>query len=276
MPSETPVNNLLTFDVEDWHDAFAMYYPPGQAPSGASRLAIGVDVILAALDEHGVRATFFVLGCTAQSAPGVVRRIAAAGHEIGTHGWSHVPIYRQARATFRAELDRSRALLQDLTGQAVRGHRAALFSITARTLWALDELAAAGMAYDSSIFPIYNYRYGMPRAARFPHALAPLPLWEYPISTLALGPLNWPFSGGFYARLWPYGWIRAAIRRLNRAGCPAVAYFHPWEFDPGHPRLGAPLPWLARATHYHRLGSTRATLHALLRDCAWGPIACAA
>ena len=157
------MRNVLTFDVEDWYQGLDVAHAAWT--EFERRLSVGLEFILERLSGAGVRATFFVLGITAREQPQWVRRIAEQGHEIGTHGWSHTPIYRQSREQFRAELCRSLALLQDLTGRRVCGHRAAFFSITRQTRWALDDLAEHDVQYDSSIFPVYNYRYGMPRGS---------------------------------------------------------------------------------------------------------------
>lgn len=263
------MRNLLTFDVEDWFQGLEL--APARWREFAPRLEIGLTVILELLAQHDVRATFFVLGVVAQEQPALVARIAGAGHEIATHGWDHTPIYRQTPARFSADLEHSLAALAAVTGQPVRGHRAPFFSLTAATPWAPELLAAAGIAYDSSVFPVHNHRYGIPGSPRFAHWLAP-GLREYPLSTLRVGGLNIPFSGGFYARFWPYALVRAGIRTLNRQGQPAIVYFHPWEFDPDHPVLRGDARWLARRTHYHRLGCTRGVLAALLRDFSWGPL----
>ncbi len=219
-----------------------------------------------------MRATFFVLGAAAAQCPEWVRRIAGAGHEIGTHGWSHMPLYRQSRADFAGELRRAVGQLQDLTGRPVHGHRAALFSVTAQTPWAFDVLCEAGLCYDSSVFPVHNYRYGIPSAPRFPHRMSG-GLWELPVTTVRAARLNVPVGGGFYARFWPGALLRWAVARLNRQGRPAVFYFHPWEFDPAQPRLRAGARRLALATHYYRLGGTRATLRRLLDAFEWGAAA---
>jgi polysaccharide deacetylase family protein (PEP-CTERM system associated) len=261
------IENILTFDVEDWYQGLDL--PLVRWENCQNRLSIGLECIVETLAKYSTCATFFILGRVAQEQPGWVRRLAVAGHEIGTHGWSHTPIYRQTPAQFRGELRCSLEALQELSGQSVRGHRAAFFSITADSLWALEELTAVGIGYDSSIFPVHNYRYGIPCACRFPHRWPTLPLWEFPLSTLSVARLNVPFSGGFYARLWPYAWLRWAIRRLNHLGQPAIVYFHPWEFDACQPRLKGEIPWLARATHYYRLTRPPGILDALLTDFRW-------
>ncbi len=244
------MQNILTFDLEDWYQG--MELPLTAWPGLEKRLGVGLECILALLAERKIRASFFVLGVAAHEHPNWVRRVAQAGHEIGTHGWSHTPLYRQSPRQFRAELHRSIELLHDLTGQPVEGHRAAFFSLTPRTMWAMDELARAEIKYDSSLFPVLNHRYGWPGAPRWPYRWPANDVWEFPLSTLSLGGLNVPFSGGFYARFWPYPVLRWAIRTLNRYGQPTVVYFHPWEFDAAQPRLGTSIPWLVRATHYHQ------------------------
>jgi len=266
------MKNILTIDVEDWYQGLDL--PVGCWPQFEKRLSIGLDFILQELDVRHTSATFFVLGVAALEHPGLVRKIASAGHEVAAHGWSHIPVYRQSRCEFRAELEQTLLVLQELTGCRVRGHRAAMFSLTSRSLWVLDEAAGAGLDYDSSLFPVYNYRYGIPGAPRLPYQV-PLEagqeakLWELPISTLRGAGLNWPVGGGFYARFWPYALLASAIRRLNSLGQPAVFYFHPWEFDPGQPDRAAGARWLARTTHYHRLSSAACTLQRLLTDFSW-------
>lgn len=270
MATPGDLRNALTFDVEDWFQGLEL--PHDEWRRFESRVAIGLRAVLDILDEKGIRATFFVLGRVAEEQPCLVEAIAAAGHEIGTHGWTHTPLYRQTPAEFREELCRSIAMLERVTGRAITAHRAPFFSITRETPWAFRELERAGICHDSSIFPIHNYRYGVPGARRFPHRLAGSSLLEFPISTLRIGPVNVPFSGGFYARALPYTSIRWALRRLNRAGHPAIVYFHPWEFDCGHPHLRGQARWLARMTHYHALSTTIVKLRKLLDDFRWGPM----
>ena len=260
------MRNILTFDVEDWYQGLEI--APSRWQDYPSRLETGMDVILEMLSRHATRATFFVLGIVARAHPALVQRVATAGHEIGTHGWDHTPVYRQTPDAYRTDLRASLTELRAASGQPVQGHRAAFFSITRATPWALGILAEEGIIYDSSIFPVHNYRYGVPDAERYPHRVLPQ-LTEFPISTLRLGGINVPFSGGFYARFWPYALLRWAIRSLNRQGQPVIAYFHPWEFDPAQPHVGGEVPWLARRTHYYRLASTHRVLAALLRDFRW-------
>jgi polysaccharide deacetylase family protein (PEP-CTERM system associated) len=261
--------NALTFDVEDWFHGLVP--KPGARSGYEDRLAIGLSIILDILAEFEVKATFFVLASLVKSHPQLILDLANAGHEIGSHGLSHVPIYQQTPTEFQDELYRSIAMLEDLIGQPIYGHRAAFFSITVKTLWVLPLLAKAGLSYDSSIFPIYNGRCGIPSAPRFPHRLA-CGLIEFPISTVRLGSVNLPFSGGVYARLLPYPIIHGAIQHLNKQQQPALVYFHPWEFDPTHPRLYGTVSPLYYLTHYYNLYSTAGKLRAILKDFQFGPV----
>jgi len=210
--------------------------------------------------------------CDLPRHPELVREIAAHGHEIGTHGWSHTLIYTQTPEVFRAEMERSIGLIEDLTGSKVVGHRAPFFSITKRSLWALDVLGELGIEYDSSIYPVYNYRYGIEDAPRWPHAIARggTRITEFPITTWRVLGKNVPIAGGAYFRLYPYLVTQLGFRSINRAGNSAVFYLHPWELDPEHPRID--LPRRIAATHYANLGSTAGKLRRLLRDFAFAPM----
>ncbi len=265
--------NALTFDVEDWFHGFDL--PPARWSEYEPRLAVGLNRVLDLLAARRVRATFFILGALVETWRPLLGRIADAGHEIASHGWAHTPIYRLRPAAFTEDLRRSLAGLRTITDCPVRSYRAPFFSITAASRWALPILAGEGIAYDSSIVPAHNPRYGIPQAQRFPHHVplnqAP-PLIEYPISTIALGGVALPFSGGFYARLLPYRLIRQAVQQINARGQPAIFYFHPWELDADQPRIRGDVPPLYRFTHYHRLGSTQRKLEALLQEFRFGPL----
>jgi polysaccharide deacetylase family protein (PEP-CTERM system associated) len=186
-----------------------------------------------------VRGTFFVLGLVAEASPGLVRDIASAGHEVGTHGYSHRLVYEMGPERFRVELRRSIRLLQDLTGQPVLSHRAAEFSITPRSSWAWEILAEEGIRYDSSIFPIRHPRYGWPGAPATPYWVGGngAGLWECPLTTLRVGKWNLPVGGGGYLRILPYAWTRRALRAVAGHGRPIVMYLHPHEFDPAPLRV---------------------------------------
>lgn len=268
-----PAPNVFSVDVEDWYQGLEIDMDDW-APF-APRLERGLDPLLALLTEAGARATFFVLGWQAEKSPAMVRDLAARGHEIASHGWSHRFVYRQQPEQFRGELRRSKQLLESLSGRPVTGYRAPFFSITAAALWALDVLVEEGFLYDSSIFPTFNYRYGIPGADRHPGWIrtpSGARLFEIPLSTVrapgdrAARGINLPLGGGGYFRLYPYAVTRSLVHHLiERERRGLVFYVHPWEYDPGHPRV--PMPrWFPRWTHYHQLATTAPKTRALLRD----------
>jgi len=266
----TQVTNALTIDFEDWYQGLEI--PHTQWDDYEDRIVPVGHRLLELLDEVGVRATFFVLGYVAERHPELVRQLAAAGHEIATHGYSHTLIYRQTPQLFRAELSRSIWLLEDLTGEQVLGHRAPFFSITRETLWALEVLGELGIRYDSSIFPVVNYRYGIDNAPRWPHriTIGGETLIEFPISTWRFCGRNIPIAGGAYFRIYPYAFTRRAFQAINHQGYPAVFYLHPWEIDREHPCI--PLPRRIALTHYFNLQATENRLRRLLRDFKFAPM----
>lgn len=274
-PQNSQILNALTIDVEEHFQvsAFDGVVDRGDWATMTSRVETSTERILDLLDEAGVSATFFVLGWLAEHRRQLVRRIAERGHEIGCHGYSHRLVYEQRAEEFVDEVRRSKQLLEQISGQEVRGHRAASFSITRQSLWALDALVDAGFAYDSSLFPVRHDRYGIPGAPRGIYRLetpSGRSLLEISPSTLQLGRFALPIGGGGYLRLYPYALTRWALRRLNRAeGMPAVVYLHPWEADPAQPRIRA--PWKSRLRHYSGLRTTLPKLRRLLRDFAFGP-----
>jgi len=228
------VLNVLTIDVEDW------YHLAGEQFRGAGTLrpdilARQIDRVLELLARHGCRATFFCLGGSLAKVPQLVGRIADAGHEIGTHGWGHQPILQIGLGAFRADLDRSIAWLQELLGRPVLGYRAPAFSVAPAQLDEFYDIClAAGLAYDSSVFPIRGRRYGIPTARPEPHVVREAGgrrLIEIPLATLPWLGRRWPVAGGGYWRIMPAGLIATAVARLNRAGQPMVTYLHPYEFD---------------------------------------------
>ncbi|HST57340.1 MAG TPA: polysaccharide deacetylase family protein, partial [Longimicrobium sp.] len=215
----------------------------------------------------GARATFFVLGDVARHAPRLVEAILAGGHELATHGMEHRFVYRQTPAEFADDLERSIRLLSSIAGKRVDAYRAPYFSITQASGWALDVLRDHGIVHDSSIFPVRNHRYGIPGAPRLPYRVRP-GLWEWPVSTFPTPLGNLPFAGGAYFRLLPEAVVRAAFRALRRRGEPVLFYLHPWEVDPGQPRLRTRSPFL-NLRHYHGLGQTMRRLRRLLRAAPW-------
>ena len=260
--------NALSIDVEDYFHVAAL------APSVARdswhsrdyRVEANVDRLLSLFAKRHARATFFVLGWVAEKSPDMVKRIAAAGHEVASHGYSHDLIYRQTPEVFREETLRSKRHLEDLLGLPVRGYRAASFSIMQRSLWALDTLIDLGFEYDSSVFPIRHDRYGMPDVNPAPALLAGpsgRSIVEFPMSVAQWGPVKLPVSGGGYFRIFPYALTKLGLKRINQQR-PFVFYLHPWEVDPGQPRIEASR--LSRFRHYTNLDVCAARLDQLLRD----------
>jgi len=264
------VRHAFTVDVEDWYQGIPL--SKGDKTGAEKRLGVGLRKLLALMDEHGAKGTFFLLGPVAEEHPALAREIAAAGHELGCHGWSHDFLYSMTPEQMHEETRRAVDMIQQVTGQRVTAYRAAYFSITRQSFWALDELAALGFRYDSSIFPVKNWRYGIadfdPRPQRIDTAKGAI--YELPISIRKVLGKNLPVTGGAYFRLYPYALTRANMKASEREGTPVNFYLHPWELDPDHPRV--PFHWKARATHYVNLRKTEPRLRQLLRDFRFGPL----
>jgi polysaccharide deacetylase family protein (PEP-CTERM system associated) len=261
--------NAITVDVEDYFQvqAFAGVVDRADWDGFPSRVAANTARMLDLFAAHDVRGTFFTLGWVADRHPDIVRRIVAEGHELASHGYGHARVDSQSAAEFRADIARAKAVLEDVGGVGVAGYRAPTFSIGPRTPWAADMLAATGHRYSSSIYPVRHDLYGTPDAPRFAHRAGAI--WEIPMTTLRLGRRNWPISGGGYFRLLPYAAFRAALRRFHRSETrPAVFYIHPWEIDPGQPRI-AGAARLSRFRHTVNLAATHGRIARLLRDFRW-------
>ncbi|SHJ57293.1 polysaccharide deacetylase family protein, PEP-CTERM locus subfamily [Malonomonas rubra DSM 5091] len=284
------IKNYLTIDVEDYFhvSAFEKISPPSTWSERQSRVERNTEVVLTLLEEASVKATFFVLGWVAEKYPQLVPRIAAAGHEIASHGFLHQRVALQDRDTYREDIRRSKQLLEDQSGEAVAGYRAPSYSITRETDWAFEELLEAGYQYDSSIFPMQHDFYGIPDWPRFSgYAVKNGQSWqdreqpeegqlaikELPITTLRLGNRNLPIAGGGYFRLLPYSVTRWGLKRINcKEKQPFVFYLHPWEFDPEQPRMEG-CSAKSRFRHYLNLSRTEARFKQLIRDFDFGPIA---
>ena len=267
------VMNALTVDVEDYFQVSAMapHIARDSWDSQPCRVERNVYRLLALFAQHKARATFFTLGWIAERYPQLVRDIVANGHELASHGYGHLRASDQSQANFANDVRRAKALLEDIGGQAVRGYRAPSFSIGHGNLWAFDVLLEAGYRYSSSVYPVRHDHYGMPDAPRFPYA-ARAGLLEIPITTTRVFGRNLPAGGGGYFRLAPYKLSRWAIRRVNRDDRrPAIFYMHPWEIDPGQPRVTA-ADLKTRFRHYVNLSRTESRLGLLLRDFKWGRV----
>ena len=272
-PPSTIVN-AMTVDVEDYfHVSVFDGLVPRHAWEGMeSRVCGNTERLLAIFNESGLRATFFVLGWVAERFPRLVRAIAAEGHEIASHGYGHRLVYDLTPRAFREDVRRAKQLLEATAQTTVIGYRAPSYSVTPRSLWALDVLVEEGYGYDASIFPIHHDRYGIPVSPRHPYVLNRTARFvEAPGSTVRCGPFNLPVGGGGYFRILPYAWTRWGIGRLNdRERTAAIFYLHPWEIDPDQPRLKAPA--LGRFRHYFNLGRTEPRLRALIRDFRFAPM----
>jgi polysaccharide deacetylase family protein (PEP-CTERM system associated) len=269
--------NALSVDVEEYFQVANFSQSISKDSWDAiPRRSDGVTKrLLDLFEQYDVRATFFVLGWLAEREPGLIREIVARGHEVASHGYSHQLIYEQGEVVFAEETRQSKALLEDITGVPVRGYRAASFSITSKSLWALDILAEQGFEYDSSIFPTLHDRYGISGAPKQPVVLETLSgatIQEFPLTTLRLAGADLPISGGGYFRLYPYSFTRYGLNLVNtRDSRPFIFYCHPWEFDPDQPRVKA--PWFNRWRHYQNMGRSSARLEKLVQDFRFGSVA---
>ncbi len=273
------MKNALTIDVEDYFQvtAFAGVVNRRDWAVYPSRIQGNTLRILDLLDEYSLAGTFFVLGWVAKHFPSLVRAISSRGHEVACHGYGHELIYNQTPETFRHDLRRAKNMLEDIVGRPVIGYRAPSYSITARSMWALDILIEEGFLYDSSIFPILHDNYGIPGSERFPHVIERPAgrIHEFPLTTLLVRALGRqfavPVAGGGYLRLLPERLVHHAMRRINtREHEPVVLYFHPWEIDPDQPRIKAGLR--SRFRHYLNLDQTEDKLRFLLQRLQFAPM----
>jgi polysaccharide deacetylase family protein (PEP-CTERM system associated) len=275
--TSSDVLNAFTIDVEDYFHVtgYADVIPRSAWDDFATRVERNTEAILAMLEARGLKGTFFVLGWVAKRYPALVKRIAQAGHEVASHGMDHTLVYDQSPQVFREETRSAKAILEDLCGLRVLGYRAATYSITQRSLWALDILAEEGFEYDSSIFPIRHDRYGIAHAPRLPYTLQCANgrrLVEFPLSTLKLLGVHLPVAGGGYFRLFPYLLTAMALSRLNRQeGAPFIFYLHPWEIDAEQPRIEA-ASRLATWRHRHNLERCEDRLQRLLDRFSFGTV----
>jgi polysaccharide deacetylase family protein (PEP-CTERM system associated) len=268
--------NAMTIDVEDYFHvaALADAIPRDKWDDMEYRAEASTHRLLQLFADTDVRATFFVLGWIARRSPGLVREIQAAGHEIASHGWSHKLVYNQSHQEFFQETCDSKRLLEDISGCAVEGYRASTYSITKRSLWALDVLCELGFKYDSSIFPIRHDLYGISDALIWPALIASpkgAGIVEFPMSTVRMAGVRVPVSGGGYFRLLPYWFTRAGLRKLNlQERRPFVFYLHPWEVDPEQPVIDAGA--LSHFRHYTNLAVTESRLRRLLGEFRFAPM----
>ncbi len=259
----------MTVDVEDYYQvsAFAKNIATSDWDKMESRVVRNTERFLQVFEDFGIKATFFILGCVAKRYPELVRAISNEGHEIACHGYSHQLIYNQSPEIFREETLRAKNILEDITGSEIFGYRAASYSITEKSKWALEILSDAGFKYDSSIFPVHHDRYGMPDTPKKPYFIKisnRMSLVEFPLSTLKLFGYVLPVAGGGYFRLYPYWFTRYALNKINKRKESFVFYLHPWELDPDQPKIKTNL--LSTFRHYNNLDKCESRLKRLLTN----------
>jgi polysaccharide deacetylase family protein (PEP-CTERM system associated) len=264
------VKNILTVDVEEAFHRNDLHLSRRQRALLGGRVVEQTELLVSLMRAAGQRGTFFVLGEVAEQQPELVRRLAADGFELGLHGYAHRLVYEQREKDFLKETHAAKTLLEKIGNQEVVGFRAPSWSITQSSLWALKILAAMGFQYDSSILPAKAYLGGVPSSNPLIHRRREADIIEVPPSIVRMGPFRLPFSGGLYLRTLPYGFIRHAIKRLNKKGIPAVIYLHPWELDRGLPRLG--LSWKGRYALYYNLKTAQAKVEQLLAEFSFAPV----
>ncbi|WP_242096888.1 MULTISPECIES: XrtA system polysaccharide deacetylase [unclassified Sphingomonas] len=265
--------NGMSVDVEDWFQvgAFERVIDKADWDALAPRVERNTDAVLALFEDAGVKATFFTLGWVAHRYPALVRRIVDAGHEIASHGWDHARVFTMDAAAFRADLAKARSAIEQAGGAAVTGYRAPSFSIDPRTPWAHAVLAEAGYRYSSSVAPVRHDHYGWREAPRY--AFRPLPdsaLIEVPVTVAEFAGRRLATGGGFF-RMLPAAITDYAVRQVNAEAQPAMFYFHPWEIDPGQPRV-ANAPLKSRIRHYARLRAMAGKLRGLMARHDWGRV----
>lgn len=264
--------NILTFDIEEYYHSenFKGFIDDKELKAIESRINIGIDKILAILKRRDVKATFFVLASLLERGDNAwLRKINADGHEIALHSYYHNMIYNKKKEEFEDEIYKGKKLIESLTDTEVIGFRAPNYSITKKSMWALDSLEKLGFIYDSSIFPIFHDRYGIPDAERHIHKISGNFI-EIPISTVRYFNVNIPACGGGYFRMYPYKLIKHFIKKLHKSNMPAIVYLHPWEFDPDHPRHG--IKGINKFRQYVNINGVEAKLDRLLNDFSFGTI----
>jgi len=259
--------NCLSIDLEDWYQGIETIRFSDWG-NYESRVIDETHKILSILKRFNVKATFFVLGYIAQEFPELIKEIVRDSHEIAIHGYSHRLVYKQSQKEFEEDIKKAIKAIRDSIDVEISGYRAPLFSITKDSLWALDILVKNGIKYDSSIYPIKTYLFGIPESPCYPHEINlrdSRKIMEFPPATIRICGKNIPFGGGFFFRFWPYQFIRKALENINKNGNPAIIYLHPFEFDPDIPRIKG-IPYKRRFTHYHNIKSTEKKFERLLGE----------
>jgi polysaccharide deacetylase family protein (PEP-CTERM system associated) len=266
------ITNAMTVDVEDYFQvsAFEKTIPRKDWDSVEHRVYNNTNRILDIFQKYNIKSTFFMLGWVAERYPELVKRIVNENHELASHGYEHIRVTQQTPAEFRADIIKTKMMLEDIGGVQIKGYRAPSYSITENNMWAIDELADSGHIYSSSIYPIKHDLYGIPSAPRFAYRHEKSGLLEIPITTVKLANKKLPCGGGGFFRLFPYSYSRWAINRINNLEKQsALFYFHPWEIDIGQPKIRH-APWKSKFRHYLNIKKMELRLDRLINDFAWG------
>ncbi len=266
------IENILSVDIEEWFHPEAVQYqfPTEIWSEQTGRVDENVEKLLNLFDEKNAKATFFTLGWVAKEYPGIIKKIVDSGHEIATHGLMHRMVTKLTPEEFEKDLGESIKILEDTSGQKILGFRAPTFSIVEETFWAWEIMLKLGLIYDSSVYPIWHDRYGVPDAPRSVYTALEHEgnsLTEFPMSTMRLFGKNIPFGGGGYLRIFPNWFTRMGIKSVNKEGLPAIMYMHPWEFDPEQPKLN--LGKLQSLRHYYNIDKNLSKLGQLLDEFKW-------
>jgi polysaccharide deacetylase family protein (PEP-CTERM system associated) len=269
---ETEIVNAMTVDIEDYFQvsAFENHISSEDWGKLPARVDANTEQVLALFESEDVKATFFVLGWIAERYPELIKKIVNSGHELASHGYEHIRVINQSPKEFRDDVTKTKSILEDISGQEVKGYRAASYSIGCDNLWALDILKETGHHYSSSIYPVKHDHYGMPEAPRFAFYLKENSILEVPVTTIRLLGKNYPGGGGGFFRLFPYHLSRWAISRVNKQDKqPGIFYFHPWEIDPDQPKQEG-ISKKTRFRHYYNLDKMEPRLMRILHDFKWG------
>jgi len=261
------VKHAFSIDLEDWYHGIEI--PRSSWGEKEKRLEIGLETILRLLDEHAVKATFFTLGCIGERYPQLIRKVAEQGHEIACHSFYHEKVYDLSPAEFKEDTQRAKGVLENLSGKAVNGYRAPYFSITEKSLWALEVLCELGFQYDCSISPVVTWRYGIKDSPENIYAFKEFDLVEFPLTTFKFLGRKWG-TGGAYLRIFPVNKICKAGQKLEQNKQPLMFYAHPWEYDPEHPKVS--MEFKAKLTHYHGLGKMKDRTEELLKKFPFGTV----
>jgi polysaccharide deacetylase family protein (PEP-CTERM system associated) len=272
-PRMAATRSLLSVDVEDYFqtEAFSSVAPRDTWESYSLRVVDNTKRLLDLFDAYDAKATFFVLGWVADRAPQIVREISARGHELACHSYWHRTIYSLTPDVFRQDTRDAVKAIEDAAGVRVSGYRAPTWSITRKSLWAINVLAEEGFEYDSSVYPVHHDLYGIPGAMTAPYVwkTGHRDLVEIPPATFSVGNMTFPAAGGGYLRIFPLSYSRMAIDQLAQRSQLPVVYLHPWEIDPEQPRLNG--PWKSRLRQYWGLDSFELKLTRLLASYRFVP-----